>query len=255
MRRPASPCPILLPLLLALCGAAAGAAPRATPPPAVQAVDHLLILRGPGEAEAPLAGIRLPGCSQGPAEEGRCREAVDTARAFLAGSGVRLVELGHDRWRRPLLAVAEPGGEGLAERLLRAGLALADPLGLPRARAARLLAAEREARERGAGIWGVAGVALEAAATVRSRPMRFRLVCGRVRRAADTRYWFYLNFGADRRRDFTVRLAPALARTVRARGAAPRALEGREICVRGWIFDAGGAMIELVDPMQIEVLP
>ena len=63
----------------------------------------------------------------------------------------------------------------------------------------------------------------------------------------------YLDFGADWRRDFTLRAESRdLARFARA-GLDVAALAGRRILARGWLFESAGPMIELVHPAQIEV--
>jgi hypothetical protein len=83
---------------------------------------------------------------------------------------------------------------------------------------------------------------------------RFRIVQGRVLRVAPTERYVYLNFGADWRADFTVRvrrseLGGALA------GVDLEGLAGRLVEVRGVVLEAGGPLIELSHPEQIQVLP
>ncbi len=249
MRRPASFPSLLLAAALLLAGA-----PPPRPAAAAVRVDAAFVLHPEEGGEAVAAGLEVPGCGEDRVEAGRwCAAALAAARGFLAGDGIVLRQVGVDRWRRPLVVPERPGGEDLQTRLLREGLAFVDPVAAPPAEARRWFAAEREARARRKGIWGEDGLAPLAAGRVRARPVRFRVVCGEVRRAASTRFWVHLYFGADRRRDFTVRMAPATARAADLRE--PRRLAGREICVRGWIFEAGGPMIEVVDPSQLEPAP
>jgi hypothetical protein len=249
MRRPASFPSLLLAAALLLAGG-----PPARPAEAGIRVDAAFLLHTDGDGEALAAGLQVPGCGEDRREAGRwCAAALAAARDFLAGEDIVLRQVGVDRWRRPLVVPERPGGEDLQTRLLRAGLAFVDPAAGPAADVRRWFAAEREARAGRTGIWGEDGLAPLAAGRVRSGPVRFRPVCGEVRRAASTRFRVYLEFGADPRRDFTVRMAPATARAAALRD--PRRLAGREICVRGWIFESRGPMIEVVDPSQLEPAP
>lgn len=83
---------------------------------------------------------------------------------------------------------------------------------------------------------------------------RFRIVRGRVLRVVPTESYVYLNFGADWRADFTVRV-----RRTERDGALPGAdldaLAGRLVEVRGVVLEAGGPLIELSHPEQMQVLP
>jgi hypothetical protein len=63
----------------------------------------------------------------------------------------------------------------------------------------------------------------------------------------------YLDFGADWRRDFTVRAATRSLKGFLRDGLDVAALQGKRILVRGWLFWHAGPMIELVHPRQIEV--
>jgi hypothetical protein len=65
----------------------------------------------------------------------------------------------------------------------------------------------------------------------------------------------YLNFGEDRRRDFTVRVERATVRAVAGAGLDLAALAGRNVLVRGWLIHSGGPMVEVTGPAQVEVLP
>ena len=83
---------------------------------------------------------------------------------------------------------------------------------------------------------------------------RFRIVRGRVLRVARTERHVYLNFGADWRADFTVRV-----RRTELKGALTgvdlEGLAGHLVEVRGLVLEAGGPLIELSHPEQIQVLP
>ena len=77
---------------------------------------------------------------------------------------------------------------------------------------------------------------------------------GRVRAVARAAEFVYLNFGEDWRRDFTVRADARDAARFARQGLDLERLEGREIVVRGLLFEANGPMIELAHPAQIEVM-
>ncbi len=175
---------------------------------------------------------------------------------FAPGNVLRLAEepLLRDRYGRLLVQLADIDGDWLQAKLVRRGLALVDPLTAPAGIADALLAIEKYARRTAVGVWSRDGELPEPADRVRPRPLRFTLVEGRPRRGASGRVFFYLNFGDDRRRDFTVRIRTGRLRDFRRAGLDPEALVGRRIRVRGWIFPAGGAMIEVTDRRQIEVL-
>lgn len=80
----------------------------------------------------------------------------------------------------------------------------------------------------------------------------FQLVQGRVQKVATTRARLYINFGADWRSDFTA--GATLASLSREAVAALMAMEGKQVRVRGWIERRNGPYVEIVHPLQIEVI-
>ena len=72
---------------------------------------------------------------------------------------------------------------------------------------------------------------------------------------APTERFVYLNFGPDWRRDFTVRIAKEVARRLADAGLDLASLPGREIEIRGVVLEAGGPLIELSHPEQMQLLP
>ena len=117
-----------------------------------------------------------------------------------------------------------------------------------------MLAAEGRARRAGAGIWGNDWYAIRTPDATVHDIGSFQLVEGRVVSAADVRGTIYLNFGADWRSDFTVKVTKRSRRSFAADGLDLLALENRVIRVRGWLDDYNGPMIEATHPEQIEVL-
>ena len=73
-------------------------------------------------------------------------------------------------------------------------------------------------------------------------------------KAAPARAIYYLNFGRDYRRDFTIGLDRAALRAFRRAGRDPKALEGKRVRVRGWVQWRGGPYVGATHPEQIEVL-
>jgi hypothetical protein len=83
----------------------------------------------------------------------------------------------------------------------------------------------------------------------------FQLVEGRVVAAKQARNQVFLNFGPDRKTDFTVRIDAAALKLWRAAGIDPLTLEGARLRVRGWLRSWNGPLIEVTHPEQVERLP
>jgi hypothetical protein len=84
--------------------------------------------------------------------------------------------------------------------------------------------------------------------------VRFALVEGRIARMGRTHQFWYANFGDDLRRDFTFRVPVAAEAGFAAAGVELRALSGRRVRVRGWLFEDNGPMIEITTPLALEPL-
>ncbi len=160
-----------------------------------------------------------------------------------------------DRYDRVVAhAVVVPGGAWLQELLVGTGAAWVHTRLGERALAAELLAAERAARAAGRGLWGAPRHRVLAPGQTARHLGRFRLVTGRVIRATRVRGTVYLNFGADWRRDFTVRLDRAAVRRLGAADLDPLALAGRLIRVRGWLVWRNGPEIAPTHPERLELI-
>jgi micrococcal nuclease len=119
-----------------------------------------------------------------------------------------------------------------------------------------MLSRERAARGNRAGLWAEPAFQPREAASGGLAPGGFRIVRGRVQRVAPMERQVYLNFGHDWRTDFTVRIGrPELEPHFARSGIDVEGLAGRRIEVRGVVLDAGGPLIEVSHPEQIEVLP
>ena len=147
------------------------------------------------------------------------------------------------------------GGAWLQGELVRRGLALAAPApDVPEPVLAELLGLERAARENGLGLWAGASSGPWPAERVAAARGRYVLVRGRVREVARAQDFVYLNFGEDWRRDFTVRVEARQAARFAKAGLDLQALAGRNIEVRGLLFETNGPMIDVTHRLQIETL-
>jgi micrococcal nuclease len=202
-----------------------------------------------------LVGLVVPG-DLSPAPDGPERVAAACRRLeeLVAAGPLELEALGEDRLGRVLARVRTADGRFVQHELVAAGLAWAFPDGLDRASARDLLAAEAEARRARRGLWAEPSLAVQDAARVAAEPPRFAVVEGTVVRIGRSEAFTWLDFGAGRRRGFTVRIPATALPAFRRTGFPPDRLLGRRLRVRGWLFEAGGAMMEVDDALQIEVL-
>ncbi len=200
--------------------------------------------------QAPKLALGRPGFRPWPLAQ-RAKAAVV---ALCRGRDATLAYFGRkiDRHGR-LLAHLSCAGSWVQGTLLGRGLARVYTFADNRARAAEMLALEAGARAARRGIWALPFYAVRDAADPRLPTGTFELVAGTVRAAAVVRGRAYLNFGADRRTDFTITVAP---RDLAAFGgaAAIAAYEGKRVRVRGWVVRRGGPEIVATHPEQIEVL-
>ncbi len=200
-----------------------------------------------------LAGIRLA-AGNGPLRE----QARASLAGLLADQAVRLGPAAAplDRYGDLVAQVERADGIWLQGALLEQGLALVQTRPGEIARARAMLALEGKARAAGRGLWADPAFAPRNALRVADAIGSFEIVRGRVLRVAPTDDYVYLNFGTDWRSDFTVRLRRAeLDGRFAQAGLDVLALGGRRIEVRGLVLEAGGPLIELSHPEQIQLLP
>jgi micrococcal nuclease len=214
---------------------------------AVHAGSVILDLEG-GEV-ARLQGVLVP--------QGHARTAQAAMAELLPESSpLRLARAagGPDRYGRLPAQVERADGLWLQGVLLERGLALVAlaPGATERVEAMRAL--ERQARARGLGFWGDGGGPVVVAAAAGGMIGRFAVVHGQVLRVAQTSRHLYLNFGVDWWRDFTLRIRLSELDEGFDRFEV-EGLAGRRVEARGFVLDAGGPLIELSHPEQIEVLP
>ena len=142
----------------------------------------------------------------------------------------------------------------LAEVLAGEGLAIVAPEVLFDPAYAAVAAAERAARDKDLGIWSSPAHRVLCADDAYDGIDQLRVVRGRIRQADVVSGSLYLNFGADWRRDFTLRLKAGRGDRRTEQLLLARDLRGRPIEVRGWIFYRGGPMIDLDNLGQISLL-
>lgn len=218
------------------------------------------------QGQAPLAGLTGETAAIGRAAGAGALALAGGREARLAGIAVRepraLLSLsgkpaalfpvppGETRYRQIPAHIVLEDGAWLQERLLREGAAVVMPVYEKEStRLAALLEAEQAARADRAGIWARPGREIFCAAKGDDAFDRFAIVQGRVVEAAEVGSVIYLNFGADYRTDFTVKIAKRDLGSLGAEAAAAvkRLTAGGNPDMvaeaRGWVFWNGGPMI------------
>jgi endonuclease YncB( thermonuclease family) len=206
-----------------------------------------------------LAGVLAPKAS----DRGRAREiaeAVAAARDALdrLARGKTLTlwhgDLALDRHGRIFAFARTEGGIWLEDELLRLGHARVFTLAGGAERAAAMLKVEADARAARRGLWSLVAYAVRGDGEAERFVDSFQIVEGRVLKAAPAREFFYLNFGRDFRRDFTIGLDRAALRAFRRAGLDLSTLQGKRIRVRGWLLWRNGPYIGATHPEQVEVI-
>lgn len=247
MRRTA----IVLLLLVAAAPAAADEL-RWSEPALVAAVPGGTRLMLEDGREVRLAGIRLP------LDPELALPAHDALRRLAAGRAVRLGlgPLEADRYGRIAAQVERADGLWLQGALLEQGFVLVQTRPGETALAARVLERERRARAAGRGLWADPASGPHAAEVAHRHIGSFQIVRGRVLRVARTDHYVYLNFGHDWRTDFTLRIRRTeLDGSFESSRLNVDDLAGRRVQARGFLVEAGGPLIEVSHPEQIEILP
>jgi endonuclease YncB( thermonuclease family) len=206
-----------------------------------------------------LAGILAPHAG----DRGKPRAVAAAAAAARAeldalvrGRSLRLRQKSEarDRYGRIRAEAALADGRILADEMLRRGYARVFATPDAAGRLAAMLALEREARAARRGLWALAAYAVRRDTEAGRYTDSYQLVEGTVLKAGRARAIFYLNFGDDYRRDFTVALDRPAVRAFRRAGLDPASLAGKRIRVRGWLIWRNGPYIAVAGPAQVEVL-
>ena len=183
-----------------------------------------LILQGGGTVK--LSGIRLP-------DAGPFRQQAIAWLSFLAGDAVEVRGANsRDRWdRRSVRLRLSADSRDLAQGLVEAGLALADPGTADAACPEDFLASEALARQRSLGLWADAGykpIGTNQADRLKDRTGTFVIVEGRVRSVGERAQRTYLNFGGQWADDFTVIIPKKTWKRMMDRGIDAAAFRGRQ---------------------------
>lgn len=254
---------------LALILVLGAAAPAATLPlvredggTVAEAIDGATLRLDDG-AIVRLAGIDAPAPPPGRMVRGSWPRQAEarTALADLALGKAVVLAYGatrEDRHGRRLAHVylADEGKAGLwlQGEMLSRGLARVHTTDDSRALAAEMLLAERTARAARRGLWAERVYRVRTPDEAAADADSFQLVEGTVLAAAVVSGRGYLNYGPDRRTDFTVVVPSRARRLLREAGLDFTALAGRRLRVRGWIMLRDGPMIELTHPEAIELV-
>lgn len=218
-----------------------------------------------------LAGIQAPQ-SLGPRSSGNPRggsgalqddpirrSLAHTARnalsALAEGKSFTFYFAGHrrDRYGHFLAQAVGRDGAWLQGRMLALGLARVYHISDNQALVGMLYARERTARMARRGIWARTFYAPRSPDAAQADIGSFQIVEGRVRAVAVVRGTTYLNFGANWRTDFTVKIPKKEQKKYRAVHGDPLVLRGRTVRVRGWVVSENGPMIVLTHPEALEV--
>jgi len=203
-----------------------------------------------------LEGIRLPGGAEDHAPQALADEARSELENLAKGRelNVHAVWPKEDRYDRVRGQLFSEDGKWLQYELLRKGLARVE-IAPDRGECYReLYAAEAEARRAGLGLWANTAYAQRAPEGLGGDTGTFQVVVGRVTRAAANDGKVYLNFGEDRRRDFTVVIGADDVKTFKYMGVDPLDYGGKLVRVRGVVTSQNGPAIAVGNPKQIELL-
>jgi hypothetical protein len=163
-----------------------------------------------------------------------------------------------DRYGRiPVYIYSNGDGQRyLQQELIHQGLAIVRPDGIDPECSALLFRAEKSAETGFIGFWHEKNqiVMLSNDHNWATRTNGYRIVEGTVYSVGQTGSRFYLNFGENWQRDFTVSVAKRAAKRFKRTVGEMKALTGKKIRVRGWMYSSGGPMIEAYYPGQIELI-
>ncbi len=228
---------LLTALLMLACGlaATAHARPRTVPDRLVEFSEGAGVWQLEKTGKSVPAGVII-------LQPSIARKRLDAMKA------VEVKSIGIDRYGRAQVMLYAPGApQPIQEAWLREGSAVIyDPVATP----AAWRKAEQVAREKKRGIWGERG-SIRSAASIENQPGQFQLVAGTVTRTYKARDAYYINFGADWKTDFSVKVP---RRAWRSFKEALEVMPGSIMLVRGTMISENGPMIVATRPEQLEQL-
>lgn len=201
-----------------------------------------------------LAGIELPHPAAAHVRAWPfAAEAKAALERLVLGRAVELRFAGNRRDRHGrILAHLFIGRRWVQGEMLRRGLARVQSTADNRLGVAEMLAREERAREERRGLWRDPFYAVRAPEEAGRYAGSFQIVEGILVDAATVEGQLFLNFGADWRSAFSLRLAPETLRLFRAEGIDAAALQGERLRVRGFIRGSERPIIDVTHPEQIE---
>ena len=203
-----------------------------------------------------LAAIQVPNLARDAREESQplAKEAQKSLSNWALGKKVRLDTVqGRDRHGRIVAKVYNESGELAQGVQLKAGMAWVYSFSDTRALAPELLKFEHEAEKAKRGVWADSHYAVLTEDNAAQSMNEYRLVTGSVEAVADRREQIYVNFGPDWKTDFS--LMVDRDDIVNFPEGWAQSLAGKNVRVRGWLFERNGPMIEITHPEQVEILP
>lgn len=159
-----------------------------------------------------------------------------------------------DRYGRTLAHLFLRDGLWVQGEMLKYGMASVYSFPDNRAIVPEMMAYEQIARQNNNGIWALNFYKPKAQETSGKYHNSFQIVTGIVRQVAKVRGTYYLNFGADWKKDFTVVIKYRAARKFIKADLDPQNYTGKKIEVRGWLKSFNGPMIEATHPEQILII-
>lgn len=159
-----------------------------------------------------------------------------------------------DRYGRALAHLFLKDGLWVQGEMLKFGMARVYTFPHNRAIAAEMLTLEKIARQNNSGIWAMNYYKPKQQETSEKYYNSFQLITGIVRKVVKIRGTYYLNFGKDWKKDFTVVIKSRAARKFLKAKIKPEDYKGKRIEIRGWLKSFNGPMIEATHPEQITII-
>jgi endonuclease YncB( thermonuclease family) len=158
-----------------------------------------------------------------------------------------------DRYDR-IRAQAFSGAQWLQVALLKRGLARVAIAPDRVECAAELYDAEAQARATHSGIWALSAYAIRTPQGVGSDIGTFQVVQGTVQAVTERNGQTILDFGGDPKATLTVVLSADDMANFRSIGVDPRGYAGKTLRVRGVVQNRGGPMLDIANPLQVEMV-
>ncbi len=203
-----------------------------------------------------LAGIQAPKIPLGQIQWPLAVEAEIYLSDLILNHRVSLDMAGpqRDRYGRIVAHIFREDGLWIQGEMLNHGLARVQTFADNRALAAEMIALEQTARRKALGLWKLEYYRPRNHDVAGRYRDSFQIVTGTVSNVTRIRTTYYLNFGDDWRKDFTIVIKPLPARKFIRAGVLPEHYEGKKIEIRGWLKSLNGPMIEASHPEQITII-